>query len=49
MEEKGTLKVVYYKQDINTGTTGMEVIEIDDTLEAMQRLVGGHIEFILHV
>lgn len=44
MEEKGTLKVVYYKQDINTGTTGMEVIEIADTLEEMQRLVGGHIE-----
>lgn len=44
MEEKGTLKVVYYKQDIDTGTTGMEVIEIADTLEGMQRLVGGHIE-----
>lgn len=44
MEEKGTLKVVYYKQDINTGTTGMEVIEIADTLEEMQRLVEGHIE-----
>ena len=44
MEEKGTLKVVYYKQDIDTGTTGMEVIEIADTLEEMQRLVEGHIE-----
>lgn len=44
MEEKGTLKVVYYKLDIDTGTIGMEVIEIADTLEDMQRLVGGHIE-----
>ena len=44
MEEKGTLKVVYYKQDIDTGIIGMEVIEIADTLEEMQRLVGGHIQ-----
>lgn len=44
MEEKGTLKVVYYKLDIDTGTIGMEVIEIADTLEEMQRLVEGHIE-----
>ena len=44
MEDKGTLKVAYYKLDIDTGTAGMEVIEIADTLEEMQRLVGGHIE-----
>ena len=44
MEEKGKLKVAYYKLNIDTSTVEMKVIEIDDTLEEMQRLVGGHIE-----
>ena len=44
MEERGTLKVAYYKLNIDTRTTEMEVIEIADTLEEMQKLVGGYVE-----